>query len=294
MILSFQNKVKNNTHRSNMKKILFIIILLPIGLGNCIAQTAFEKFRAEMTKIETQEREYMDVVWGKNDYSKAYKDSVYQHLAKLREDKLAFAKSSIDANRNDKQFVWVLNVYVQNFLTLDELEAELKKFTPEVQQTKEWQEKMDFVKYARLNLPGQKCANFTVKDHQGKEIHLYDILKKNKLVFIDFWASWCGACRATMPHLVEIYPAYKEKGVEFLSVSLDEDKEAWDKAYKEEAIPWQDGSNLLGWKDPIAKKYALKGIPHKILIASDGTIIGTGFYGQNELEHAIDEYLHNH
>ena len=97
-----------------------------------------------------------------------------------------------------------------------------------------------------------------------------------------------------MPHLVEIYPAYKEKGVEFLSVSLDEDKEAWDKAYKEEAIPWQDGSNLLGWKDPIAQKYALKGIPHKILIAGDGTIIGTGFYGQNELEHAIDEYLHNH
>ena len=112
-----------------MKKIFFIIILLPIGLGNCIAQTAFEKFRAEMTKIETQEREYTDAIWGKNDHSKTYKDSVYQHLAKLREDKLAFARSSISANRNDKQFVWVLNVYVQNFLTLDELEAELKKFT---------------------------------------------------------------------------------------------------------------------------------------------------------------------
>ena len=94
-----------------------------------------------------------------------------------------------------------------------------------------------------------------------------------------------------MPHLVDIYPACKAKGVEFLSVSLDEDKAAWDKAYQEEAIPWQDGSNLLGWKDPIAQKYAIKGIPHKILIASDGTIIGTGFYQPGALEKAIDEYL---
>ena len=274
-----------------MKKIFFIIILLPIGLGNCIAQTAFEKFRAEMTKIETQEREYTDAIWGKNDHSKTYKDSVYQHLAKLREDKLAFARSSISANRNDKQFVWVLNVYVQNFLTLDELEAELKKFTPEVQQSEEWQKKMDFVKYSRLNLPGQKCADFTMLDHNGKLIRLYDVLKENKLVFIDFWASWCGACRATMPHLVDIYPACKAKGVEFLSVSLDEDKAAWEKAYKEENIPWTDGSNLLGWKDPIAQKYAINGIPHKILIAGDGTIIGTGFYQPGELEKAINEYL---
>ena len=233
----------------------------------------------------------MDVVFKKNDYSQHYKDSVYQHLAKLREDKLAFAHKAINENRNDKAFIWVLNVYVQNFLTLDELEAELKKFTPEVQQSEEWQKKMDFVKYSRLNQPGQRCADFTMLDHNGKLVRLYDVLKENKLVFIDFWASWCGACRATMPHLVDIYPACKAKGVEFLSVSLDEDKAAWEKAYKEENIPWTDGSNLLGWKDPIAQKYAINGIPHKILIAGDGTIIGTGFYQPGALEKAIDEYL---
>lgn len=77
------------------------------------------------------------------------------------------------------------------------------------------------------------------------------------MVLIDFWASWCGACRATMPHLKDIYPEYKKKGVEFFSVSLDDKEEDWKKAFKEEALPWIDGSNLLGWKDPVAKQYAI-------------------------------------
>ena len=273
-----------------MRQFTLIVIGL-LSLLSCTQKITYDTFRAEMQKIETQEREYMDVVFKKNDYSQQYKDSVYQHLAKLREDKLAFARKAINENRDDKAFIWVLNVYVQNFLTLDELEAELKKFTPEVQQSEEWQKKMDFVKYSRLNQPGQRCADFTMLDHNGKLVRLYDVLKGNKLVFIDFWASWCGACRATMPHLVDIYPACKAKGVEFLSVSLDEDKDAWEKAYKEENIPWTDGSNLLGWKDPIAQKYAINGIPHKILIAGDGTIIDTGFYQPGALEKAIDEYL---
>ena len=272
-------------------KIIFIAIIILVSQTISFAQSPYQNFREEMKKIETQEREYMDIVFNKNNYSKHYKDSVLQHLTKLRKDKLAFARKSIDANRDDKNFVQVLSIYVQNFLTLDELKAELKKFTPEVQQSEEWKDKMDFIKYARLNQPGQKCADFTIKDHQGKEIRLYDMLKKNKFVLIDFWASWCGPCRATMPHLVEAYPNYKAKGVEILSVSLDDDKAAWDKAYKEEGIPWTDGCNLLGWKDPIAKKYALRGIPHQILIASDGTIIDSGFFGQNELEKAINEYL---
>lgn len=52
-----------------------------------------------------------------------------------------------------------------------------------------------------------------------------------------------------------------EKDVEVVSVSLDDNKEAWEKAYKEENIPWIDGSNLLGWKDPVALWYAIRGIP---------------------------------
>ena len=275
-------------------KIILTSIIICVSCLCAYAQDAFEAFKQDMKKLEDVEQEYREVIWGKNNFQEAYKDSVTILYQKVRLDKLDLAKKAMDANRNDKRFLWVLNVYVQNFLTLDELEAELNKFSPTVQNDKEWTEKMEFVKYSRLNLPGNPYIDFTVKGHKGEEIRLSELLKKNKLVLIDFWASWCGACRATMPHLKDIYPAYKEKGVEFFSVSLDDKEDAWKKAFKDEAIPWIDGSNLMGWKDPLAVKYAIRGIPHKVLIGQDGRIIGTGYFERGSLEKDLDEYLEKH
>ena len=274
-------------------KYIVVFLILFTGFSGVRAQDAYEQFRTEMKKLETREREYHRVIFGKNDYPEHYKDSIVELYQAIRQEKREFAQRAVDNNRLDKRFVKVLGIYVQNYLTLDELEADLKKFSPEVQKEQEWKDKMDFVKYSRLNQPGQKCIDFTVKGHDGKEIRLSDLLAKNKLVLIDFWASWCGACRATMPHLKDIYPEYKKKGVEFFSVSLDDKEEDWKKAFKEEALPWIDGSNLLGWKDPVAKQYAITGIPFKILIGKDGVIVDKGFARFGSLEKAMDDYLDN-
>lgn len=274
-------------------KYIVVFLILFSGFSGVRAQDAYEQFRTEMKKLETREREYHSVIFGKNDYPEHYKDSIVELYQAIRQEKREFAQRAVDNNRLDKRFVKVLGIYVQNYLTLDELEADLKKFSPEVQKEQEWKDKMDFVKYSRLNQPGQKCIDFTVKGHDGKEIRLSDLLAKNKLVLIDFWASWCGACRATMPHLKDIYPEYKKKGVEFFSVSLDDKEEDRKKAFKEEALPWIDGSNLLGWKDPVAKQYAITGIPFKILIGKDGIIVDKGFARFGSLEKTMDDYLDN-
>ena len=274
-------------------KYIVVFLILFSGFSGVREQDAYEQFRTEMKKLETREREYHSVIFGKNDYPEHYKDSIVELYQAIRQEKREFAQRAVDNNRLDKRFVKVLGIYVQNYLTLDELEADLKKFSPEVQKEQEWKDKMDFVKYSRLNQPGQKCIDFTVKGHDGKEIRLSDLLAKNKLVLIDFWASWCGACRATMPHLKDIYPEYKKKGVEFFSVSLDDKEEDWKKAFKEEALPWIDGSNLLGWKDPVAKQYAITGIPFKILIGKDGIIVDKGFARFGSLEKTMDDYLDN-
>ena len=269
--------------------ILFFATVVP-----AIAQDALETFQKGMRKLEAQEQIYRNAIWGKNSFPQTYKDSIAVHLEEVRAEMWNLAQSAINENRKDQRFINVLYTYLRNFMSLDEYEAELDKFSSEVKKEKEWQEQKEFVRYERLNQPGNQCANFTVKDHQGKKVQLYELLQKHKLVLIDFWASWCGACRATMPHLKEIYPKYKKQGVEFLSISMDDNKEAWEKAFQEENLPWIDGSNLLGWKDPIALKYAIKGIPWKVLISHEGTIIGVGFWELGSLEEAMDTYLTEH
>lgn len=79
---------------------------------------------------------------------------------------------------------------------------------------------------------GQKFVDFTMKDVKGNSISLSDYAGKGKVVLVDFWANWCGPCRAEMPNVVEAYKIYKDKGFEVVGVSLDSKQEEWEKVLK--------------------------------------------------------------
>ena len=277
-----------------MKNIFIIIILTFCPLVSLLAQDKYEVFRKEMSLIEKQENEYRKVIWGENDFSQDYKDSIYKKHQVLVKEKVEFAKNAIRENRDDERFRKVLDIYVRNFLSLDEFETELKSFSPKVQKMENCQRYFEFIKYARFNVPGTPCIDFEMKGHNGETIKFSDVYKKHKLVLGDFWASWCGACRATIPSIKKMYADYHEKGVEVVSVSLDDNKKAWEKAFEEEKIPWIDGSNLLGWKDPVVLWYAIRGIPHKVLVDQNGIIVASGFHQLGSLEYQINKYLNSH
>ena len=111
-----------------MNNIFIIIILTFWPLASLFAQDKYEIFRKEMSLIEKQENEYRKVIWGKNDFSQDYKDSFYKKHQVLVKEKVEFAKNAIRENRDDERFLKVLDIYVRNFLSLDEFEAELKMF----------------------------------------------------------------------------------------------------------------------------------------------------------------------
>ncbi len=113
---------------------------------------------------------------------------------------------------------------------------------------------------------------------------------KGKIVLIDFWASWCGPCRRSMPEVKGIYGKYKDRGFEILGVSLDKDNAAWLAAIKADNLPWKHVSDLKFWQSEAAQTYGVTSIPHTVLVDKNGNIAARNLQGA-ALEQKIEELL---
>lgn len=119
---------------------------------------------------------------------------------------------------------------------------------------------------------------------------LSDYVGKNKITLLDFWASWCTPCMNEVPNLKAAYNKFKSKGFEIVSVSVDEDTEAWQNAIKVNAMNWVQMWNGDDVANSPANDYSVTAIPCTFLIDADGTIIGRNLRG-NELEKALEDYF---
>ncbi len=118
--------------------------------------------------------------------------------------------------------------------------------------------------------PGNKAPGFRYPDMEGEEHALEDF--RGKYVYIDVWASWCGPCRRQIPHLEELINDYSGKNIVFMSVSVDENKQAWEDMVQEKDMK---GYQLYagGWEAKIARKFMINSIPRFILIDPAGKIV---------------------
>lgn len=137
---------------------------------------------------------------------------------------------------------------------------------------------------------GKKFADFEMADPKGEVHKLSEYVGNGKVVLIDFWASWCPPCRKEMPHLVELYKQYKNKGFEIVGISLDSKADAWAKGVKDLNITWTQLSDLKGWQNAGAALYGVNSIPHTVLVDKDGTIIAKNIHG-DEVEAKLKEAL---
>ena len=103
---------------------------------------------------------------------------------------------------------------------------------------------------------------------------------KAKVKIVDFWASWCGPCRLNNPSLKRMYEQYHDKGLEIVSVSLDNVKERWLKAVKQDGLPWINVSSLKGWQCEVARTYDVKAVPAIYILDDENHIITTNIRGE--------------
>lgn len=127
---------------------------------------------------------------------------------------------------------------------------------------------------------GAKFIDFTMTSIDGKQVTLSDVVKANKLTLVDFWASWCGPCRAEMPSVVKAYNQFGNKGLAIVGVSLDADVNKWTQAVNDLGMKWIQLSDLKAWQNEAARLYSVEAIPSCFLINQDGVIVAKNLRGE--------------
>jgi thiol-disulfide isomerase/thioredoxin len=111
-----------------------------------------------------------------------------------------------------------------------------------------------------------------------------------KYLLVDFWASWCGPCRAENPNVVRAYNEFKGKNFAILGVSLDKERDAWLEAIRADGLGWTHVSDLKFWQSKAVETFNFNGIPFNVLIDPQGTVIAEGLRGEF-LEEKLKEVL---
>ena len=133
---------------------------------------------------------------------------------------------------------------------------------------------------ARNVAVGNRFVDFTLQDPEDNEVSLSDFAGRGNYVLVNFWATWCGPCIQKIPHLVELYAKYKDRGFEIVGVSLDRDHDAWVAGIERLNITWVQMSDMKSWQSPAAQLYVIPMIPHTVLLDREGYIIANSLRGE--------------
>ena len=151
----------------------------------------------------------------------------------------------------------------------------IDKLSPELQNSLKIDRLKDNLLLQQETEVGKRFKELTGISPDKKPATLSTYVGRGNYVLVDFWASWCGPCKAEMPHVIEIYEKYKDKGLKVIGVTVEDLPEKFDSIVKKLGIPFPQ----IYESTPMST-YGITSIPHTILFAPDGTILARGLHGE--------------
>ena len=181
--------------------------------------------------------------------------------------------------------LYMIPMYNTDYADIKSLYEKLDESIKQSDSGKKLAQRMEVLK---KSLIGTQMIDFTQNDINGKPIKFSSF--KGKYVLVDFWASWCGPCRAENPNVLKTYNAFKDKGFTVVGISLDDKATNWKKAVRDDKMPWTQLSDLKGWKNEVSTYFGIQAIPSNLLIDPSGKIVAKDLRGEM-LENKLKELL---
>ena len=135
---------------------------------------------------------------------------------------------------------------------------------------------------------GVKVKDFSAVGLDGESHRLGDTLAENDVVLIEFWASWCGPCRAEVPTLKAALEQYDDRGFGIYAFSLDDNREDWEDASVDDGISWVNTCDFQAYDSPIPAQFGVLAIPMNVLVDTEGVILAKNVRGEGLLDKLAD------